>query len=72
MGPGGTVLECIKGWEALVAVVVNGDDGNSRHSKVLTGPFIVATEYPSRRRDGSVVSRLVRHLPPTAHIRGSL
>lgn len=57
---------------ALVTVIVNGNDGKSGHSKVLTRLFSTAAEYPARPRDGSVVSRPAKHLPPTTGIEGRL
>ena len=53
-------------------MVVNGNDGNSAHSKVLRRLFSIAAEYPARPRDGSVVSWPAKHLPPTTGIGGRL
>lgn len=54
---------------ALVTVIVNGNDGKSGHSKVLTRLFSIAAARP---RDGSVVSWPAKHLPPTTGIEGRL
>lgn len=62
----------IKGWMALVMVVISSNDGYSGHSKVLTRLFGAVTEYPVQKRDGSVVSWPAEHLLPTTDIEGRL
>ena len=68
----GNCLGAYLGWVVLVTVGVNGNGGNSGQGQVLTSLFRVATECPPWPRDGSVVSWLVTHPPPTADMGGRL
>lgn len=50
---------------ALATVAINGNGGNSGHTKVPKRPLSLATEHLIWPSEGSVVSEPMRGLPPT-------